>query len=222
VRNSPSSLASFPHPYRPPPLSRLPAAKHSGSADSRRRWRAQRRQVRQREYQDDVRDRQFEEDEIKRLEAESEAFLKKQMAEMAEREAQQKARGLLTEDAPMIKLALDAAPEVKKEDKPEPPPRPKAAFGEGDDEEGDGGPRKAKRILVKLEYDQSAAGRSVDVNEAAEAARRNAKLLEIRNTIPRDKRRLWSTEIEWEAMTPVSPFSLAFLLMVADEVAGDR
>ena len=173
-------------------------------ADFRRRWRAQRRQVRQREYQEDVRDRQFEEDEIKRLEAESEAFLKKQMAEMAELEARQKARGLLTEDAPMIKLALDAVPEVK-EEKPEPLPRPKAAFGEGDEDEADGGPKKAKRTLVKLEYDGNGVGK-VDANEAAEAARRNAKLLEIRNTVPRDKRRLWATDIEWEAMSSVRPF----------------
>lgn len=175
-------------------------------ADDRRRWRAQRRQVRQREYQDDVRDRQFEEDEIKRLEAESEAFLKKQMAEMAELEARQKARGLLTEDAPMIKLAIDAPAEVK-EDKPEPPPRPKAAFGEGDDDEMDGGPKKVKRTLVKLEYD---GGMGIEnVNEAAEAARRNAKLLEVRNGIPRDKRRLWDFDIEWEAMTPVRPPSVS-------------
>jgi RNA-binding protein 25 len=177
-----------------------------GLADNRRRWRAQRRQVRQREYQDDVRDRQFEEDEIKRLEAESEAFLKKQMAEMAELEARQKARGLLTEDAPMIKLAIDAPPPTVKEDKPEPPPRPKAAFGEGDDDEMDGGPKKVKRTLVKLEYD---GGMGIEnVNEAAEAARRNAKLLEVRNGIPRDKRRLWDFDIDWEAMTPVRPLFL--------------
>lgn len=177
-----------------------------GVADNRRRWRAQRRQVRQREYQDDVRDRQFEEDEIKRLEAESEAFLKKQMAEMAELEARQKARGLLTEDAPMIKLAIDAPTPTVKEDKPEPPPRPKAAFGEGDDDEMDGGPKKVKRTLVKLEYD---GGMGIEnVNEAAEAARRNAKLLEVRNGIPRDKRRLWDFDIDWEAMTPVCPLFL--------------
>jgi RNA-binding protein 25 len=173
-------------------------------ADDRRRWRSQRRQLRQREYQDDVRDRQFEEDEIKRLEAESEAFLKKQMAEMAELEARQKARGLLTEDAPMIKLALEKAPEVKKEDKPEPPPRPKAAFGENDDDD-ESGPKKNKRTLVKLEYDESDRRLEV-VNEAEQAARRNAKLLEVRNGIPRDKRRLWSYEIIWDAMTPVSLF----------------
>jgi hypothetical protein len=125
------------------------------------------------------------------------------MAEMAELEKQQKARGLLTEDAPMIKLALDAPPEVKKEDKPEPPPRPKAAFGENDDDDEMDGPKRKQRTLVKLEYDES--DRKIEtVNEAEQAARRNAKLLEVRNQIPRDKRRLWLTDIVWEAMTPVS------------------
>jgi RNA-binding protein 25 len=141
------------------------------------------------------------------------------MAEMAELEARQKARGLLTEDAPMIKLAIDAPPEIK-EDKPEPPPRPKAAFGEGDDDEMDGGPKKVKRTLVKLEYD---GGMGIEnVNEAAEAARRNAQLLEVRNGIPRDKRRLWSLDIEWEAMTPVRPPSLLRSWIMADGLAGDR
>lgn len=124
------------------------------------------------------------------------------MAEMAELEARQKARGLLTEDAPMVKLALDAKPETKKEEKPEPVVRPKAAFGEGDDDEELDGPKRKQRTFVKLEYDES--DRKIEnVNEAEMAARRNAKLLEIRNHVPREKRRLWSMDIEWDAMTPV-------------------
>jgi RNA-binding protein 25 len=124
------------------------------------------------------------------------------MAEMAELEAQQKARGLLTEDAPMVKLALDAKPEVKKEEKPEPAIRPKAAFGENDDDDDMDGPKRKQRTFVKLDYDES--DRKIEnVNEAEMAARRNAKLLEIRNQVPREKRRLWSMGIEWAAMTPV-------------------
>jgi RNA-binding protein 25 len=56
------------------------------------RWRSQRQQQRTREYQDDVRDRQFEEDEQRALEKESEEFLKKQMAELAELEDADQAR----------------------------------------------------------------------------------------------------------------------------------
>lgn len=125
------------------------------------------------------------------------------MAEMAELEAQQKARGLLTEDAPMIKLNLDAKPDTKKEDKkPETSARPNVAFGDNEDEDDDGGPKRKQRTLVKLEYDENDR-KGENVNEAEMAARRNAKLLEIRGQVPRDQRRLWSTDIAWAAITPV-------------------
>lgn len=124
------------------------------------------------------------------------------MAEMAELEAQQKARGLLTEDAPMIKLALDAKPESKEEKKPDVAPRPNMAFGEGDDDDEEGGPKRKGRTLVKLDYDEKDL-KGENVNEAEMAARRNARLLEIRGQIPRDQRRLWSTDIAWAAITPV-------------------
>lgn len=149
-----------------------------------------------------MRDRHEEDEERKVIEAESEAFMKRQMAEMAELEAEQKARGLLTEDAPMMKIALDTKPEVKEEKKPENPHRPNVAFGDGDDEDEDGGPKRAKRTLVKLDYDEKDR-KGDNINEAEMAARRNAKLLEIRNQIPRDQRRLWSTDIVWAAISPV-------------------
>jgi hypothetical protein len=151
-----------------------------------------------------MRDRHDEEEERKALEAESEAFMKRQMEEMAALEAEQKARGLLTEDAPMMKIALDAPkPEVNEEKKPEVAPRPNVAFDDNDDEDEDGGPKRKQRTLVKLEYDEK--DRKMDnINEAEMAARRNAKLLEIRSQIPRDQRRLWSTDIAWSAITSVS------------------
>jgi hypothetical protein len=46
--------------------------------------------------------------------------------------------------------------------------------------------------------------------------------LEVRNGIPRDKRRLWSLDIEWEAMTPVRPPSLLRSWIMADGLAGNR
>lgn len=153
-----------------------------------------------------MRDRQEEEQELKVLEAESEAFMRQQMAEMAELEAKQKARGLLTEDAPMIKLALDAQPDIKEDKKKADaaPPRPNVAFGGGDDDDDDyDGPKRKQRTLVKLEYDEQEK-KGDNINEAEMAARRNAKLLDIRNRVPRDQRRLWSMDIEWAAITPVS------------------
>ncbi len=167
---------------------------------SRARWRVQRQTARTREYQDDVRDRQLEEDERKALEAESEEFLKRQLAEMAELEVKQKQAGLLTEDAAPIKLAINAPviPEVKKDDQSDianPKPRPGINF-DGDEEEEDP-KKKKKRILVKLEYEGDG------LTEAEKIAKRNAKLLEIRAQVPRERKRLWSTKIEWATMNEV-------------------
>lgn len=157
-----------------------------------------------REYQDDVRDRQREEDELKALEAESEEFLQKQLAELAALEEEQKKRGLLTEDAAPIKLALSleagASEPVKEEKKPDvaPKPRPAVAF-DGDEDEEVIAEKKKKRTLVKLEYE----GGSV-LSEAEQLARRNAKLLEIRTSVPKEKEKLWSTSLDWSAITDVS------------------
>ena len=87
----------------------------------RARWRAQRQKNRTREYQDDLRDRHKEEEERGAIEAESEEFLKRQMAELVELEEKQRAAGLLTEDAAPIRLALNApiVPEAKEEKKPD-------------------------------------------------------------------------------------------------------
>ncbi|WVF70986.1 hypothetical protein IAT40_005782 [Kwoniella sp. CBS 6097] len=161
-------------------------------------WRARRARIRQKEYQDDVRDRQQEEDEQAALERESEEFLKKQMAELAELETAQKARGLLTEDAAPIKLAIQAPViEVKpKEEKKlvAAPPRPVAFGGEEDDDEEN--ERKKRRAFIRLDADGDGEGST----EAERIAKRNAKLLEIKKDIPSDRRSLWRTEIEWAAL----------------------
>ncbi|KAK8865624.1 hypothetical protein IAR55_000768 [Kwoniella newhampshirensis] len=166
----------------------------------RAQWRARRGKLRMREYQDDVRDRQLEEDELKALERESEEFLKKQLAEMAEMEEQQRARGLLTEDAAPIKLDIKPVfSEVKpKNEEKKPvaaPPKTGVAFGDDDDDES--GEKKKKRTFVKLDFDGEMDG---GLTEAEKIAKRNARLLEIKLSIPRDKKSLWASEIDWAAV----------------------
>lgn len=148
-----------------------------------------------------MRDRHREEEEKRKLEAESEEFLKRQMAELAELEQQQRARGLLTEDAAPIKLAIGSVPkpEVKEEKKPSAPP-PKVAFDEDEDMD-DASNLKKKRTLVKLE-DDTPIDRD-EMSEVERIARRNAKLLEVKRMVPADRRDLFNTPIEWAALTDV-------------------
>ena len=164
----------------------------------RARWRAQRQSARNKEQIDDLRDRQREEEERKQLEAESEEFLRKQAEEMAELEEEQRKRGLLTEDAAPIKLALGSRPTVQEEKKPEIHVKPTVAFDEEDEVENDPS-RKKRGTFVKLDYDEPPKGE--DISEAERIARRNAKLLEIKRDVPNDRRRLWHTRLEWEAIT---------------------
>ncbi|ORY21007.1 hypothetical protein BCR39DRAFT_554400 [Naematelia encephala] len=159
------------------------------------RWRNQRQHARTREYQEDVRDRQLEADEAKALEQESEAFLQKQLEDMASMDNKQRRAGLLTEDAAPIKLAI-AAPvvDVKPEEKPATiVARPGVSF-DGDEE--DDTISKKKRRFVRLEDD----GDLKDMTEAEKLAKRNARLLEIKTQIPPDRRELFSTSIEWAAL----------------------
>ena len=148
-----------------------------------------------------MRDRQLEEDELKALEQESEEFLKRQLVEMAELEAKQKEAGLLTEDAAPIKLALSRPvfSEMNKEEKPD-ITTGKARHGitfEGEEEEDEEAAKKKKRTLVKLEYEGDG------LTEAEKVAKRNARLLEIRSQVPRERRQLWSHRIEWAAINEV-------------------
>lgn len=120
---------------------------------------------------------------------------------MAELEEKQKQAGLLTEDSAPIKLAINAPVfhEVKKEDKPDtiaPKSRP-AIILDGDEEEEDPA-KKKKRTLVKLEYQGDG------LTEAEKVAKRNAKLLEIRAQVPKERKRLWSMSIEWASISEVS------------------
>lgn len=126
------------------------------------------------------------------------------MAELAEMEEKQKARGLLTEDAAPIKLAMSSAPiSTPKETKKAEPAvhKPNMAFDEDDELEAAG--VKKKRTLVKLEYD-GPAPLGEEISEAERIARRNAKLLEVKRMVPDSRRAVWGYTIEWDAFTDVS------------------
>jgi len=137
------------------------------------------------------------------------------MAELAEMEDKQRQKGLLFDDAAPIKLDLtttiqpepkvkeEKKPEIKDEDKVKVRPKP-AVFGEGDDEEEEA--QKKKRTLIKLEYGDG-------LTEGEKIAKRNAKLLEIRSGIPKDRKTLWGTRIEWAAIGEVSFLSMQSSMM---------
>lgn len=139
---------------------------------------------------------------MKALERESEEFLQKQMEELARLEEAQKERGLLTEDAAPIKLALASSapiePKSTKVEQPAPKPRPVIDF-DGDDEDEVASDRKKQRHLVKLEYDENSGG----LTEAEKVAMRNAQLLDVRSQVTRDRRTLWSMRLDWNAINEV-------------------
>jgi hypothetical protein len=158
-----------------------------------------------REEEDDLEDRRQEDAEIKALEAESEDFLRQQMAELHSMEDNQRQSGLLTEDAAPIKLAIVAKGLVEpKDDKPVSatvPHRPALALG---DDEDDTLVQKKKRALVKLEYEQS-------LDAAEESARRAARLLDISKRLPSSKSSVFRGDIKWAILDNVSsdPASIA-------------
>lgn len=179
----------------------------------RARWRDQRHGMRTREYQDDVRDRQQEAEEQRQLEKESEAFLAQQMAELSEMERaeKEKTKGLLTEDAAPVRLALnvpttttEVAETAKKEAKKEeakPKPKPKVMDFGGDDDEDDAGARRKRQTFVKLEADAGSSG--AGMSTAEREAIRTAKLLELKAEIPAGSAVFRST-VFWSGIDDVS------------------
>lgn len=179
---------------------------------SRLRWRSDRQRSRRLEYQEDVRDRQREVDEQAALEKEADDMLKRQMDEMADVEAKGRAAGLLFEDAKPIKVAIAATPAqpsqnavasssaatVKTEIKPKvAPSRGVAATAFGGDEEEDD--VKKKRTLIRLDEDVGTTGAKNGIE-----GKTQAKLSDIRNSIPTSPAELFNLKIKWEALTPVS------------------
>ena len=127
------------------------------------------------------------------------------MEEMAQFEVKQREAGHLFDDAAPIKVAI--VPEViKKEvstplaEEKRPVIKPKIAF-EGDDEEEAEAERKKKRTLIKLDY---TGPDGAAMTEEERAAVRTARLLEIKTSLPTDKRSLWRFNVEWAAVNEVS------------------
>jgi len=149
-----------------------------------------RQTVRRREYQDDVKDRHAEEQEVAELEKQTEELLQKQMQEMADLEAKQRAAGYLFDDSAHIKVAIagntgSAAVAAKQ--------KTNISFtGDDDDEAG-----KKKRTLIMLD---DAEGLS-----PAQRDQRNAeKLNAMRDALPTDRTALWAIKIKWVAAITVS------------------
>jgi hypothetical protein len=144
-----------------------------------------RQAIRRREYQDDVRDRQHEEEEKIALEKESEEFMQRQMQEMAELEAKQRAAGMLFDDAAPVKLSAPAVP-IKVEALK---PQPKPAVAMGGDEEEEEATRK-RRTIIKLD-------------DADSKAKNESKLREIKASLPTGTTDLFKYRIKWEAVHSV-------------------
>jgi len=148
----------------------------------RGRWRSMRQAFRRREYQDDVRDRQHEEEEKIALEKESEEFLQRQMEEMAELEAKQRAAGMLFDDAAPVKLSAPSA-SIKVE-VPKPKAKPAVTLG-GDDEEEEA--TRKRRTIIKLD-------------DSDLKAKNERKLEEIKASLPTDTADLFKAKIKWDAV----------------------
>jgi len=159
----------------------------------RGKWRSMRQAVRRREYQDDVRDRQAEELEMVELEKQTEELLQKQMQEMADLEAKQRAAGYLFDDSAHIKVAIGgpagSAPTASKQ-------KTNIAFN-GDDDDDAG---KKKRTLIMLD---DAEG----LTPAQRDERHQDKLRAIKAAIPSDQATLWATKIKWGAAITVRRLS---------------
>lgn len=168
----------------------------------------QRQHQRLREEEEDTEDRRQEGMELKALEAESEDFLKRQMAEMVTLEEKQRQAGLLAEDAAPVKLAIvtDAVAEPKEEKAASLQPHRRPAMALGDDED-DAGIQKRKRALVKLEYEQ-------ELDEAEEQARRKSRLVEISRQVPSSKHSVFDSQVEWDMLSHVSTAPVLSVLTV--------
>lgn len=161
------------------------------------KWRSMRQAVRRREYQDDVRDRQTEEVEMVELEKQTEELLQKQMQEMADLEAKQRAAGYLFDDSAHIKVAIggNTAPTASKQ-------KTNIAFN-GDDDDDAG---KKKRTLIMLDDTEGLTPSQRDERNAE-------KLRTIRDAIPKDQATLWATKIKWGVAITVSALILHFSLI---------
>jgi RNA-binding protein 25 len=150
-----------------------------------------RQSIRRREYQDDVRDRQAEKDEMVELEKQTEELLQKQMQEMADLEAKQRAAGYLFEDSSHIKVAIGASGPSA----PAPKAQAKANIAFGADDDDDAG--KKKRTLIKLDDTDG-------LSPAQRDEKNRSKLQALLGSIPTTQSALWQTVIHWDLISEVS------------------
>lgn len=158
----------------------------------RLRWRAQRRQFRQREQEADERDRRLEEQQLAAVSQASEAFLAQQeemFAGMGKGEL--KIGG--EEGGPAVKLSFASAAASKAKPVSAHPRAPVLLSGD-DDEDG-----KKKRALIPLTYSDDE-----DDESTTTPAQRRRK---IEAKVPKEKDKLFALPLEWTALNEVRPSS---------------
>lgn len=179
------------------------------------RWRVQRRAIRQRELDADLRDRNAEAQQLAALHKQSEDFLAQQ-ADMFARITESKNRANIgallpragADDEPAVKLSFgNVAP--KAVTKPAAPIRSAVLGSTEDDEDG-----KKKRELIPLSYSDDEDDKPTKPSHRLTGAERERKSREIYERIPSAKESLWIHKMPWSALSEVRTcfFSFSFLL----------
>lgn len=180
----------------------------------RARWRAQRRQIREREAADDRMDVEQERRQIEAAKRESEAFLSQQADLFANSgdDAAQRGGLLQLDDGVPIKLSFGGtkvavstnATTVKKE--------AGGVLLAADDDEV----FKRKRELIPLTYDDIDEEKGMTEEEKLE--RRQKKVREIVASIPSEKAALFEKDLRWEKLNDVCPIPS----LVRSGIGADR
>ncbi|KAI6015418.1 hypothetical protein PISMIDRAFT_30794 [Pisolithus microcarpus 441] len=153
----------------------------------RARWRQARVRRLVAEEAADGESRAYEEREAENLRIESEKFLARQMEDMQALAEEQRKAGMLLDDGAPVKLhvSLNPAP-VKTE--PSQKEAKATVFGQEEEEE-EGGIKKRKAPLVKLDF------------SAAEGEKAKERLETIKQSVPHDKETLFKAKVRWDGLT---------------------
>ncbi|KAI6107139.1 hypothetical protein EDD16DRAFT_630907 [Pisolithus croceorrhizus] len=153
----------------------------------RARWRQARARRLVAEEAADGESRAYEEREAENLRIESEKFLARQMEDLQALAEEQRKAGMLLDDGAPVKLnvSLNPAP-VKMESSQK---EGKAAVFGQEEEEEDGGIKKRKAPLVKLDF------------SAAEGEKAKERLEMIKQSVPHDKETLFKAKVRWDGLT---------------------
>lgn len=168
------------------------------------RWRAQRRAVRQREEDFDARDRALEAQRLAQIAQQSDSFL----AQHADLFAGDKAQSQPGVTNTAVKLSFGTAAKPKTA---EPAPKRTAVLSMGEEEEEG----RRKRELIPLSYsddeDESAkkgastgADKDTDKKTRLTGREKEKRIMEIEDSIPREKDKLFGWDVKWASLNEVS------------------